>query len=192
MKLVLGALLGLAHAANLYVSSYDGHLTTLSLTSGSAHKQCRSGTLKARAQAKLQVEYKLTNTGNIKTHAQSPSWLTYEKKNDVLYMMDEAMVSGSGSLTSYHTSPKGELTQVQRLKASPGGVYGTFYTFNAPVSAFAVAHYASSSLQTYTMDLTGHMKPLETFKYKLDGPGTRRSSSPSDHRQPNRQIPPDT
>lgn len=147
-----------AKAANLIVSSYNGNITTFELNS--APNTTHGCTPKST--------YELKEISALNTTTQSPSWLTFNHQNQVLYLIDEAATSGNGTVVSYKVQPSGQLFEVQRVTAIQGGVYGHFY--NSGI-ALAVAHYSSSSLQTYTVDAAGHIKPLETFTFELDKPG---------------------
>lgn len=157
-----------ANAANLIVSSYNGNITTFELSSAESTTQgCTSNSA-----------YELKEISTLNTTTQSPSWLTFNHQNQVLYLMDEAMSSGDGTVVSYKVQSNGSLSEVQRVKALAGGVHGHFYNSG---TALAVAHYSSSSLRTYTVDATGHMKDLETFKFKLDKPGPVADSQAAPH-----------
>lgn len=119
LLLVLGPLMGLSRAVNLYVASYAGNITTLSLLQ---NRDCT---------------YKLTQTSTFNTSTHTPSWLTLNRQNNVLYMIDEAVNATNGTVVSYRTSYTGHLTEIQRVEDIGGGVYATFYGSG---SALAVPH----------------------------------------------------
>jgi 6-phosphogluconolactonase (cycloisomerase 2 family) len=106
-------------AANLYVASYAGNLTTLSLLQNPDYS------------------YHLTQTSTFNTSTHTPSWLTLSRQNNVLYMIDEAVNATNGTVVSYKTSFTGHLTEIQRVEDIGGGVYATFYGSG---SALAVPH----------------------------------------------------
>src|SRR2546421_3299588 len=72
----------LANRAILYVSSYAGQIESLKLSHS-------NGT------------YSLTSLGSNSGCAPNPSWLTVDKKTEVLYCVGEALNGGNGSLSSY-------------------------------------------------------------------------------------------
>jgi hypothetical protein len=112
---------GQSLAVNLYVSSYAGNLTTLSL------------------QQNPDSSYRLTQTTTFNTSTNTPSWLLLNRQNNVLYMIDEAnAVNGTnGTVVSYKTSFTGHLTEIQRVKSMPGGLHAAFYGSG---SALAIPH----------------------------------------------------
>ena len=107
------------HAVNLYVASYAGNITSLSLL------QNPNGS------------YSLTQTSTFNTSTHTPSWLTLNRQNNVLYMIDEAVNATNGTVVTYQTSYTGHLTEIQREEDIGGGVYATFYSSG---SALAVPH----------------------------------------------------
>jgi 6-phosphogluconolactonase (cycloisomerase 2 family) len=119
LLLVLAPLMGLSRAVNLYVASYAGNITTLSLLQ---NRDC---------------SYNLTQTSTFNTSTHTPSWLTLNRQNNVLYMIDEAVNATNGTVVSYRTSYTGHLTEIQRVEDIGGGVYATFYGSG---SALAVPH----------------------------------------------------
>jgi 6-phosphogluconolactonase (cycloisomerase 2 family) len=110
---------GRSLAVNLYVASYAGNLTTLSLLQNPDNS------------------YHLTQTSTFNTSTNSPSWLTLNRQNNVLYMIDEAMSATNGTIVSYKTSFTGHLTEIQRVEAMEGGLHAAFYGSG---SALAVPH----------------------------------------------------
>jgi 6-phosphogluconolactonase (cycloisomerase 2 family) len=117
--LVFFPLMGLSRAVNLYVASYAGNITTLSLLQNPDYS------------------YKLTQTATFNTSTHTPSWLTLNRQNNVLYMIDEAVNATNGTVVSYKTSYTGHLTEIQRVEDIGGGVYAAFYGSG---SALAVPH----------------------------------------------------
>lgn len=117
--LALFPLMGLSRAVNLYVASYTGDITTLSLLQNT------------------DCSYKLAQTSTLNTSTHTPSWLTLNRQNNVLYMVDEAVNATNGTVVSYKTSHTGHLSEIQRVEDIGGGVYATFYGSG---SALAVPH----------------------------------------------------
>ena len=149
-------------AVNLYVASYAGNLTTLSLL------QKPDGT------------YSLTQSSTFNTSTHTPSWLTLNRQNNILYMVDEAVNNTNGTIVSYRTSYTGQLTELSRVEDIGGGVYATFFGSG---SAIAIPHYTGSAMQTYNITSSGKLNILETFTYNLTGPGTvpSRQAAPHPH-----------
>jgi 6-phosphogluconolactonase (cycloisomerase 2 family) len=161
----------LATAVNLYVASYSGgpwagNITSLSLAQ------------------KPDSTYSLAQTHTLNTSTNSPSWLTLNRFNNVLYLIDEAVNSTTnGNLVAYKTSYTGELTEVSRTEAQVGGVHGVFF---ASGQALAVPHYTGSILQTYRLYASGkEIKPIETFNFSPPdfkiGPVADRQEAPHPH-----------
>jgi len=157
-------------AVNLYVASYSGgtwagNVTTLSLSQ------------------KPDSTYSLTQTTSLNTSTNSPSWLTFNRQNNVLYLIDEAVNSTTnGTIVAYQTSYTGELTEISRTVALVGGVHGVFY---ASGHALAVPHYTGSTLQTYDIKLDGSLSLLETFNFSspdfVSGTIADRQEAPHPH-----------
>jgi 6-phosphogluconolactonase (cycloisomerase 2 family) len=109
-------------AMNLYVASYAGNITTLSLLQNP------------------DSTYNLTQTFSFNASTHNPSWLTLDRQNNVLYMIDEAneaINATNGTVVSYHTDYTGKLTEIQRVDAIVGGLHATIYGSG---SALAVPH----------------------------------------------------
>lgn len=147
-------------AVNLYVASYAGNITSLSLL------QEANGT------------YSLTQTTTFNTSTHTPSWLTLNKQNNVLYMIDEAVNATNGTIVSYKTSYTGGLSEITRLEDIGGGVDAAFFSSG---SALAVPHYTGSALVTYNITSTGLLQQLQLFTYELSGPGIVPSRQDAPH-----------
>lgn len=106
---LLPLLASLTQAVNLYVASYAGNITSLSLL------QNPNGS----------YALKQTTTFNTSTH--TPSWLTLNHQNNVLYMIDEAVNNTNGTVVTYRTSYTGHLTELSRVEDIGGGVHASFY-----------------------------------------------------------------
>lgn len=157
-------------AVNLYVSSYSGtkwagNITTLSLARNA------------------DSTYSFTQTHSLNTSTNSPAWLTLNRYNNVLYLVDEALSAPKGTLSAFSTSYTGELTEVSRTETSVGGVHGIAY---ASGQALAVAHYTGSLLQTYSLsDFGKTAKLIERFNFSTQdftiGPVAARQDAPHPH-----------
>lgn len=124
----LSALLlaGSAAAARelLFVSSYAGTVTTLNGTALSGGAGGNVPAMKA-----------IRTTDGCKA---SPSWLELDRKDALLYCIDEGLSTPGGSLSSYRTNCDGSLTQLGKIPTISGPVSGTFYGENG--KGFAMAH----------------------------------------------------
>ncbi|KAJ5726242.1 isomerase YbhE [Penicillium malachiteum] len=172
------------HGVLLYVASYLGNVTILSLTYDhfavtSPAGSVEDGYFAGFAPAK---RYNLSVVDTFRTPAKYVEWLTLNKHNNILYLTD-GVTTGNGSLTAYRTSSKngtGPPIQLDSIKTLSDGAFAGLY---ANGKAIAVAHYSSSALQTYDITAAnGTIKPLETFTYTLDKPGgTVRQTAPFIH-----------
>ena len=69
----------------------------------------------------------------------SPSWLTLDYMNSVLYCLDEGIKDGkNGSLTSFTTNENGTLTPLAKMSTVLGPVSAVVYGENG--YGLAVAH----------------------------------------------------
>ena len=106
--------------------------------------------------------------------------MTLNTQNRRLYLVDEAVNSGNGTLTTYRVSGTGQLSQIAQLTTPPGGVHATFFADGA---ALAVPHYSSSQLLTYSVAADGTLTPLQAFTFALAAPGPvpNRQDAPHPH-----------
>ena len=118
------------YEATLFVSSYSGVITTLSLTNNLG-------------------AYALTSTANHSGCAPSPSWLVLDKPNDVLYCINEGLNVPNGSVSSFKIQSNGTLLQNVNVTTQAGPVSGTLFgakptgknaTKGTPSRGLAVAH----------------------------------------------------
>lgn len=164
---VLASFASYAQAVHLFVASYSngastGNVTTLDLAQNS------DGT------------YALSQIATLDTSTNSPSWLTYQQQNKILYLIDEAVNSSTnGTVVSYKPNQDGTLTELSRTKALVGGVSGVLYAEN---SALAVAHYSGSTLQTYSLGSDGTINLLQTFSF--NSPSFKRGAIPARQEAP--------
>lgn len=111
-----------ASATNLFVSSYAGNITSLSLTKG----------IKG---------YELKKTFINDGCSPSPSWLTLDTEHDILYCLDEGLPVPNGSLSSYLVSTDGSLKQVEKQSTISSPVNGVLYPADSTGKrALALAH----------------------------------------------------
>lgn len=170
---ILSCAAGAAAAAvpastNLFVSSYSGTITTLSLT------QSSSGT------------YSLTSKATSNGCAPNPSWLTLDYPNQVLYCLDEGLTSPNGTLSSYKINTDGSLKQVQKANTISGPVAGAFYQNPGGQRAITLAHYTGSDVSSWDLTSNGTTGAF-TFNQNIPftlphpGPNPARQDAPHEH-----------
>lgn len=115
----LSALVTSTVATNLYVSSYLGNVTTLHLSKSA------------------EGAYSLESASVNNECGPSPSWLTRNENNGVIYCLDENWAGPNGTVFTYKASESGELTQVDKHVTLGGPVSGVVYNKG---KAYAVAH----------------------------------------------------
>ncbi|RDW80710.1 hypothetical protein BP5796_05408 [Coleophoma crateriformis] len=160
LHLSLGGLVTTAVATNLYVSSYIGTITTLQLS------QAQNGSYALKQVA--------INNGS----APNPSWLTLDSTNGVLYCADEGLYVPDGSISSYSTSPSGQLKQIDRHTVISGPVHSVVYNDG---KAQAFAHYTGSSVTTFSILASGGLQSLQNFTYTMSSPGPNPSRQEAPH-----------
>lgn len=168
-------------STRLYVSSYAGTITTFNLT--------KTGN------TAYQLNKLDTNTGC----SPNASWLQIDVKHRNLFCLDEGLITGNGSLTSFKinndtqhdslsltTQKKGSLTPVKHTIIPNAPVNSAI--FNSPIAAggsqlLAVAHYANA-LTTYKVDpITASYTHLQSFNFTQSKPGPNpgRQAAPHPH-----------
>ncbi|KAL2351512.1 Lactonase, 7-bladed beta-propeller-domain-containing protein [Cryomyces antarcticus] len=154
---------GVCSATNLFVASYAGNITTLSLTE-------RKGA------------YQLQKTHYNQGCGPNPSWLTLDFDRSTLYCMDEGLTVPNGSLSSYHTSPDGMLTQIQKAATISSPVSGVIFGDASGQRAIALAHY-TGAVSSWALGENGTFKSLQeiTFNLTKPGPNLARQSTPHEH-----------
>ncbi|KAK4960826.1 hypothetical protein LTR66_012854 [Elasticomyces elasticus] len=166
LTVLLAAITATASATNLFVSSYAGNITTLSLTE---HKGLFS------------LEKVFFNGGC----APSPSWLTLDRGRGTLYCLDEGLPVPNGSLSSYLIRPDGSLTQVERADTLNGPVSGVLYGDASGERAIALAHYGGSALSSWHLGTngTGSFSFNQNIIFTLPhpGPNAARQEAPHEH-----------
>jgi len=150
-------------AVNLYAAQYSGVISSLSLTQSGSN-------------------YTLALTSQNPGSAPQPSWLEKHPSNDqLIFAVDENWSGPNGTIAAYTKAATGILTQVDEKSTAAGPVSEAFY---ASGSAVAIANYAGSSVQTFTLDKTsGALKLSQTFTYTLSRPGPNpgRQDRPHPH-----------
>ncbi|TVY86954.1 putative 6-phosphogluconolactonase, partial [Lachnellula willkommii] len=160
--LPLGGLVASSVAVNLYVSSYIGNITTLSLSRDA------------------NGSYSLTAVAANNGSSPSPTWLEKDRYNGIIYGLDEGLTGPNGSISSYKTSASGELTQIDRHVTLGGPVSSIVYNGG---KAIAVAHYGGSAVSSWTIQESGGLALLQNFQFTLSAPGTipDRQDAPHPH-----------
>ncbi|KAL2830156.1 putative isomerase YbhE [Aspergillus pseudoustus] len=157
----------------IYVASSSKNITTLSLTyeyfaSTNPDIYVEDGYFAGFAPEK---KYSLSVVDTFKTPAASPAWITLNKHNNILYLVD-GVTAGNGSLTAYRTSSKnatGPPVELDSVECLLDGAYAGFYPNG---KGLAVAHYTSSALHIYDITASnGTILPLETFTCTMSSPG---------------------
>jgi len=95
-------------ATNLFVASYAGNITTLSLTE-------HNGT------------YTLATVAENNGCAPNPSWLTQDPSRRTLYCLDEGLDVLNGTLSSFTIARNGSLSLVEKQETIKGPVSGAIY-----------------------------------------------------------------
>ena len=148
-------------ATNIFVSSYAGTVTTLSLTESNG-------------------KYSLTTTSVTNDCAPNPSWLTLDPQG-YLYCLNEGLETINGSLSTFKINNDGTLTHIQNITTISGPVSGVFY--GSPSNqALALAHYTGSSVSSWLLN-SGNATLNQELTYTLSqpGPNPTRQDSPHEH-----------
>ncbi|CCU83229.1 unnamed protein product [Blumeria hordei] len=137
-------------SVNLFVASYTGSITTLSLT------QSTEG------------QYTFSKIATTETPGLHPLW--QEKRGDLIYVCNDNLAAPNGSISSYKASATGQLTLVQQpLSTQPGPVSTVIYNQG---KALAAAHYSGSAVTSFSIGDDGILTPLQSFVFKTP-PGPR-------------------
>ncbi|KAJ5600732.1 hypothetical protein N7450_001799 [Penicillium hetheringtonii] len=114
----------------------------------------------------------------------SPSWLMFDKENNILYCLNEAIGAPNGSITSFKSHSNGSLQTIQRLNTTAGPVMSNLYSAPGVIGHdfFAVAHYETSTVSTCSVNRTnGHFEKLQEFTYSMPGPGPNAARQDAPH-----------
>lgn len=159
--------LSCVHAETLHVALYNGNVTTLELTQTSND---------GSAGLAATTEYSLVKVNTISTSVTNPAWLSYNKQNQVLYLLD-GVTTGNGTISSWRAGASG-VTPLASVECPLDGAYAGFYMNGIRL---VVAHYTSSALRTYEITSNGAITPLQTFTYSMDKPGPVESRQTAPH-----------
>ncbi|KZF19265.1 putative isomerase YbhE [Xylona heveae TC161] len=159
----LVALATSAAAKNLFVSSYAGSITSLSLTES------------------YDGYYDLRAVSSTNASSPNPSWLTLSPQHRTLYCMDEGLEVPNGSLTSYKVHDDGSLVKLDRKATISGPVSGVIYNGVKGSSAMAIAHYTGHGLSVWDLSRQGQVEEIQNFTFTLPHPGANPVRQDSSH-----------
>ncbi|KAF5677644.1 phosphatidylethanolamine n-methyltransferase [Fusarium heterosporum] len=110
----------------------------------------------------------------------SPSWLTLDWPNGVLYCLDEGLGNGkNGSLASFATSENGTLTPLVKVPTIVGPVCAVM--FGEWDYGLAVAHYGGSAFTTWAVEDPANITSLYVQEFNLPKPGPDPSRQEAAH-----------
>ncbi|KAI2621461.1 putative isomerase YbhE [Hypomontagnella submonticulosa] len=161
-------LAGSASATLLYVSSYAGTVTTLSLTL--PDDDSATG-----AAATLESISNSTDCGP------NPSWLSLDTADNLLFCLDEGFVGPFGGVTSFSVNDDGSITKLNKLDVIQGPV--SIAEFGNSGNGLAIAHYSGSSVSVVDASPEGELTLVQNQTYALEGPGPNpeRQEAPHPH-----------
>ncbi|KAJ8064318.1 hypothetical protein OCU04_006664 [Sclerotinia nivalis] len=137
-------------ASRLFVASYAGTVSTLSLTENA------------------NGAYSLGVIATSTACAANSSWITLDSERDVLFCADRGLTSSHGTLNSLQIQNDGSLKALDRIQTPVGAAATVLYANN---TGLAVAFYSSSSVGSFDVTSDTNMLPLQTFTYNLTTPG---------------------
>ncbi|KAI1775086.1 putative isomerase YbhE [Hypoxylon cercidicola] len=161
-------LAGSASATLLYVSSYAGTVTTLSLTLPDDDSA-------ATTAATLETISNSTDCGP------NPSWLSLDYSKNFLFCLDEGFTGPYGGVTSFYTNDDGTLATLNKLDVIQGPV--SIAQFGVGGHGLAIAHYSGSSVSVVGFTPEGTLTLVLNETYALEGPGPNpeRQEAPHPH-----------
>ena len=121
--ILLVCLPALASAVNLWVSSYAGTVTTLSLT-----------------QNITAATYSLATTYTSTDCLNNPSWLLFNSTMRILYCVGEGLTSPAGTLSTFKAQKNGQLSVTNQVATIVGGVNTVQYGITNGSQYLAIAH----------------------------------------------------
>lgn len=153
-----------ALATNLFVSSYAGDITTLTLSASDGI-------------------YTLTKASATGDCGPSPSWLTVDPTHGLLFCLNEGLTAPNGSLSSFTIGDGGSLTHVQNTTTISGPVSGVIYGNTPGKRGIALAHYSGSAVSTWCLENGGLFAESESLTFSLSSPGAvpDRQEAPHEH-----------
>ncbi|KAF7903858.1 hypothetical protein EAF00_001193 [Botryotinia globosa] len=137
-------------ASRLFVASYAGTVTTLSLDED-ANGAYSFGVI-------------ATSTAC----AANSSWITLDSSRDILFCADRGLTASNGTLNSLKIQDDGSLVALDRVETPVGAAATVLYANN---TALALAYYSSSSVGSLDVTSATNILPLQTFTYNLTTPG---------------------
>jgi len=167
LPLILTLLLGgvsLSSATSLFVASYAGTVTTLSLTETAGN-------------------YSLDQTFVSTDCAPNPSWLTLDASRGLLFCLNEGLETVNGSLSSFKVNTDGSLVHIQNTTTISGPVSGIIYGAPAGGRAIALAHYSGSAVSSWHLNGGGNFSFNQNLVFTLNetGPIADRQEAPHEH-----------
>ncbi|OOO08432.1 Lactonase, 7-bladed beta propeller [Aspergillus oryzae] len=161
---LLLALPTFSNAVTIYASHYDGNVYALSL--------------KGKGD---DVSLELTQA--LQTCGKSPSWLTAEPEQGLLWCSDE---SSPGTLTSLQVGKSGMLKELARINTPGGGTSSIIYSSNKGQKYLAVAHYGDGSISTWEIPFADKqdVQYHQILKFTLDNHG----KVPQDQSRPHQVL----
>lgn len=160
------------NSTTLFVSSYAGNITSLSLSPS------HNG------------GYSLNEISATNGCAESPSWLTLDYKSKALYCLDEGLTNLNGSLSSFTINPDGSLRPVAKATTISGpvsgAIYGAMRSRESGKKGLALAHYTGSAVSAWEIaekSPPSSLINIEDLPYTLSKPGAvpDRQDAPHEH-----------
>lgn len=157
--------LPLASATTLFVASYAGTITSLSLTESGGNFSLKELSISTEC-------------------APNPSWLTLDANRGVLFCLNEGLATVNGSLSSFTINSNGSLTHVQNTTTISGPVSGIIYGEPAGQRAIALAHYGpTAAVSSFLLNGGGNFSYNQNITFTLSQPGAvpDRQAAPHEH-----------
>ncbi|KAM0137267.1 hypothetical protein ACHAP3_004073 [Botrytis cinerea] len=160
-SLILSFASSQALASRLFVASYAGTVSTLSLTED--------------AYGAYSFEVIATSTAC----AANSSWITLDSSRDILFCADRGLTASNGTLNSLKIQEDGSLVALDRVET----LVGAAATFGLGTRTKRLANSSSSSVGTLDVTSETDILPLQTFTYNLTTPGAdpEYESAPHPH-----------
>ena len=164
VSVLLGVATSFASATTIFVSSYSGTVTSLSLTES-------------------QGNYTFQQVAVSTDCAPNPSWLTLDANRGLLFCLNEGLETTNGSLSSFTVSANGTLTHVQNTTTISGPVSSIIYGEPAGRRGIVLAHYTGSAVSSWYLDGGGKFSSNQNIPFTLNatGPAADRQEAPHEH-----------
>lgn len=157
--------LPLASATTLFVASYAGTITSLSLTESGGNFSLKELSVSTEC-------------------APNPSWLTLDANRGLLFCLNEGLATVNGSLSSFTINSNGSLNHIQNTTTISGPVSGIIYGEPAGQRAIAMAHYGpTAAVSSFLLNGGGKFSYNQNITFSLSQPGPvpDRQASPHEH-----------